>query len=196
MADADVIDLDAGAVMEKRGHGRPRGSKNKPKDMSMVASSSVVPMKRRPSRPLGSKNKPKPSSSVAHQVVDANSVPRNASPPPPVNLFSFFVTAGAQCHEQQCVPLKFTKFMDGRELREAILHEESREGTPYEVEVYYDGRGEMYFRGGWPQFAEDHDLHQGFFMLFDYHYGMSKFDVKIFDCTQCQKKYEAEVHFQ
>jgi hypothetical protein len=38
--------------------------------------------------------------------------------------------------------------MDGRELREAILHEESRGGTPYEVEVYYDGRGKMYFRGG------------------------------------------------
>jgi hypothetical protein len=47
----------------------------------------------------------------------------------------------------------------------------------------------------WPQFAEDHDLHQGFFMLFDYHCGTSKFDVKIYDCTQCQKEYEAEVHF-
>jgi hypothetical protein len=29
--------------------------------------------------------------------------------------------------------------MDGRELREAILREQSRSGTPYEVEVYYDG---------------------------------------------------------
>jgi hypothetical protein len=86
--------------------------------------------------------------------------------------------------------------MDGRKLREAILREESGGGTPYEVEVYYDGRGEMYFRGSWPQFAEDHDLHQGFFILFDYHCGTSKFDVKIFDCTQCQKKYEVEVHFQ
>jgi hypothetical protein len=196
MADAGVIDLDTGAVMEKHGHGHPRGSKNKPKDVSMVASSSAVPMKRRPGRPLGSKNKPKPSSFVAHQVVDANSVPRNASPPPLVNLFSFFVIAGAQCREQQHVPLKFTKFMDGRELREAILREESGGETPYEVEVYYDGRGEMYFRGGWPQFAEDHELHQGFFMVFNYHYGTSKFDVKIFDGTQWQKKYEAEVHFQ
>jgi hypothetical protein len=128
--------------------------------------------------------------------VDANTAPRNASPPPPVNLFSFFVIAGAQCREQQRVLLKFTKFMDGCELHEAILHEESRGGTPYEVEVYYDGCGEMYFRGGWPQFAEDHELHQGFFMVFNYHCGTSKFDVKIFDCTQCQKKYEAEVHFQ
>jgi hypothetical protein len=111
---------------------------------------------------LGSKNKPKPSSSGAHQVVDANTAPRNASPPPPINLFSFFVIAGAQYREQQCVPLKFTQFMDGRELREAILREESGGGTPYEVEVYYDGHGEMYFRGDWPQFTKDHDLHQGF----------------------------------
>jgi hypothetical protein len=94
------------------------------------------------------------------------------------------------------VCLKFTKFMDGRELREAILRKHSGGGTPYEVEVWYDGCGEMYFRGGWSQFAEDHDLHQGFFMLFDYHCGTSKFDVKIYDCTQCQKEYEAEVHFQ
>jgi hypothetical protein len=81
------------------------------------------------------------------------------------------------------VSLKFTKFMDGRELREAILRKHSGGGTPYEVEVWYDGDGEMYFRGGWSQFAEDHDLHQGFFMIFDYHCGISKIDVKIYDGT-------------
>jgi hypothetical protein len=173
MADAGVIDLDTDAVMEKRGRGRPRGSKNKRKDLSMVASSSAMPMKRRPGRPLGSKNKPKPPSSVTRQILDANTAPRNVSPPP-VNLFSFFVIAGAQCREQQRVLLKFTKFMDGRELHEAILREESGGGTPYEVEVYDDGRGEMYFRGGWPQFAEDHELHQGFFMVFNYNYTVSQ----------------------
>jgi hypothetical protein len=125
MADAGVIDLDTSAMIEKRGHGHPRGSKNKPKDISMVASSFAVPMKRRRGRPLGSKNKPKPSSSVACQVVDANAAPRNATPPPPVNIFSLFVIVGAQCREQQRVLLKFTQFMDGRELREAILREES-----------------------------------------------------------------------
>jgi hypothetical protein len=26
---------------------------------------------------------------------------------------------------------------------------------------------------------------KGFFMIFDYHCGTSKFDVKIYDCTQC-----------
>jgi hypothetical protein len=65
MADTGVIDLDTSAMVEKCGRGRPRGSKNKPKDISMVASSSSAPMKRHPDRPLGSKNKPKPSSSPA-----------------------------------------------------------------------------------------------------------------------------------
>jgi hypothetical protein len=192
MADAGAANLDTGVMMEKRGCGHPRGSKNKPKDASLVASS-FASAKRRPGRPLGSKNKPKASASV---VPSASVAPRNASPPPPIKIYSFFCIAGAQCREQQRVPLKFTKFMDGRELREAILREQSGGGTPYEVEVYYDGRGEMYFRGGWPQFAEDHELHQGFFMLFDYHCGTFKFDVKIHDDTQCQRKYEAEVHFQ
>jgi hypothetical protein len=150
-------------------------------------------MKWHPGRPLGSKNKPKPSFNVAQ---GASTAPRNASPPTPIKTFSFFVIAGAQCREQQHVPLKFTQFMDRREIREAILRKESGGGTPYEVEVYYNGRGEIYFRGSLPQFVEDHELHRGFFMLFDYHCSTSKFDVKIFDGTQCQRKYEAEVHFQ
>jgi hypothetical protein len=150
-------------------------------------------MKRRPGRPLGSKNKPKASATVAQ---GASAAPRNASPPPHVKIYSFFYIAGAQCREQQRVLLKFINFMDERELREAIVREQSGGGTPYEVEVYYDGCCEMYFMGGWPQFAEDHELHQGFFMLFDYHCGTLKFDMKIYDGTQCQRKYEAEVHFQ
>jgi hypothetical protein len=62
-------------------------------------------------------------------------------------VYSFFCIAGGQCREIQWVPLKFTKFMDGRELREAVLREHSGGGTPYEVEVWYDGAGEMYFKG-------------------------------------------------
>jgi hypothetical protein len=192
MADASDAHLDTGAQMEKRGRGRPHGSKNKSKDISLVTSSSAS-AKRRPGRPLGSKNKPKVSADAA---PGSSAAPCNASPPPPAKIYSFFCIAGAQCREQQRVPLKFTKFMDGRELREAILRKQSGSGMPYEVGVYYDGCGEMYFRGGWPQFVEDHELHQGFFMLFDYHCGTPKFYVKIYDGTQCQRKYEADVHFQ
>jgi hypothetical protein len=163
MADTSVIDLDTGVVVEKCGRGCPRSSKNKPKESVMAGSSSCAPMKRRPGRPLGSKNKPKFSTPLATKPLDAADVRHNTPPPSSGNIFSFFAFAGAQCREQQRVPLKFTEFMDGKEIREAILREESREGYPYEVEVYYDGDGEMFFRGDWPHFAEDYDLHQGFF---------------------------------
>jgi hypothetical protein len=142
MADAGGLHLNIGARVEKRGRGRPRGSKNKSKDPAVVASSSM-PMKWRPGRPVGSKNKPK----VSAAAPGPSAPPRTASPPPP-KIYSFFCITGAQCREILRVPLKFTKFMDGRELREAVLHEHSGGGTPYEVEVWYDGDGEMYFRGG------------------------------------------------
>jgi hypothetical protein len=189
MADAGESHLNIGASEEKRGRGRPRGSKNKATITAAVASSSAL-VKRRPSRLAGSKNKPKVPS-----VAPSPSAPSPIVSPPPPRVYSFFYITGAQCREIQRLPLKFTKFMDGRELREVVLHEHSGGGTPYGVEVWYDGAGEQYFRGGWSQFAEDHDLHQGFFMTFDYHIGTLKFDMRIYDCTQCQKEYEAELHF-
>jgi hypothetical protein len=63
-------------------------------------------------------------------------------------IFSFFCIANVQCCEIQRLPLNFTKFMDGQELREAVLREQSGGGTPYEVEVWYDGTSEQYFKGG------------------------------------------------
>jgi hypothetical protein len=191
MADAGGSHMNISAPMEKQGRSRPRGSKNKSKDPAVVALSSA-PVKRRPGRLVGSKNKTKVSTAAS----GPSAPPHKASPLLSPRIYSFFCIAGAQCHEIQRVPLKFTKFMDGRELRESVLREHSRGGTPYEVEVWYDGDGEMYIKGGWSQFAEDHNLHHGFFMIFDYHVGMSKFDVKIYDGTQCQREYEAEVHFQ
>jgi hypothetical protein len=182
MADTGVVDLDVGVMVEKRGCGCPRGSKNKPKVTSMVVSSSA-PIKRCPGRPLGSTNKPRSSTSQINEPLDVSAVPLNPSPLSTGTVFYFFALAGAQCREQQCMPFKFTEFMGGQELREAIILEVSSEGSPYEVEVYYDGNGEMFFRGGWPRFAEDYDLHQGWFLLFDYHRGTAKFDMKIYDRT-------------
>jgi hypothetical protein len=139
-------------------------------------------------RPHGSKNKTTPAAAGSSSAAPAKRRPGHPpgsknkpkvtgaalgpSAHPPVTspasprIFSFFCIANAQCREIQRLPLNFTNFMDGRE-----------------------------FKGGWSQFAEDHDLHQGFFMTFDFHIGTSKFDVKIYDGTQCQKEYEAEVHF-
>jgi hypothetical protein len=93
--------------------------------------------------------------------------------------------AGAQCNEQKRLPVKFTEFMDGQELCEAIIQEMSSDGPPYGVEVYYDGQGDMFFKGDWPRFAKDHDLHQGWILMFTYYCDTTKFDVKIFDGTQC-----------
>jgi hypothetical protein len=156
MADASESRLNIDAVVEKWGRGHPRSSKNKTTAAAVVASSSAL-VKRRPGRLAGSKNKPKVPSAV----------PGPSAPSPDASsfsprIYSFFCICNTQCHEIQRLPLKFTKFMDGRELREAVLHEPSGGGTPYEVEVWYDGAGEQFFKGGWSRFAEDHDLHQGF----------------------------------
>jgi hypothetical protein len=143
MADASGSRLNIGAPVDKRGRGHPRGSKNKATAAAAVASSSAL-SKRRLGRPAGSKNKPKVLSAAPGPSAPFG----NASPPPP-RVYSFFCIAGAQCREIQRLPLKFTKFMDGRELREAVLREHSGGGTPYEVEVWYDDAGEQYFKGGW-----------------------------------------------
>jgi hypothetical protein len=136
MADAGGSRLNLGVPTVPHGHGRPRGSKNKTA-LDAAVSSSSVPVKRRPGRPVGSKNKPK----VLCAISGPSAPPGNTSPPQP-RIYSFFYIAGAQCHEIQRLPLKLTKFMDGRELHEAILREHSRGGTPYEVEVWYDGCNE------------------------------------------------------
>jgi hypothetical protein len=85
MVDAGDANLDVGVLMEKRGRGHPRGSKNKPKDAFLVASSSAS-AKRRPGRPLGNKNKPKVSAATA---PGSSAAPCNASPPPPAKIYSF-----------------------------------------------------------------------------------------------------------
>jgi hypothetical protein len=99
MADAGGAHLNTSAQLEKRGRGRPRGSKNKSKDPSTVALSSVS-MKRRPGCPVGSKNKPK----VSAAAPGPSAAPHHASPPPPPKIYSFFCIAGAQCREIQWVP--------------------------------------------------------------------------------------------
>jgi hypothetical protein len=119
MADAGGSRLNIGAPVEKRGCGRPRGRKNKAAIGAVIASSSA-PVKRRPGRLARSKNKPKVPSAAPGPSAPSD----NASLPPP-RIYSFFCIAGAQCREIQRLPLKFTKFMDGRELREAVLREQS-----------------------------------------------------------------------
>jgi hypothetical protein len=170
------------AIVEKRDHGRPRGSKNKTKSSLATAASSSTLAKRRPGHQLGSKNKKSyvattdPTDRLDVSVVHPT-LPASSSG----DLLSFFSFAGAQCREQHCLPLKFTEFVEGRELRETVLRETSSGEPLYELEVYYDDNGDAFFRGGWDRFAEDHYLHQGWILMFDYRRGTAKFDIKIFD---------------
>jgi hypothetical protein len=39
--------------------------------------------------------------------------------------------------------------MEGHELPEAVFRESSSGRPPYELDVYYDGNGDAFFRGGW-----------------------------------------------
>jgi hypothetical protein len=93
MADADGSHLNLGSPTAPRGHGRPRGNKNKSAPAA-VGSSSSAPMKRRPGRPAGSKNKPK----VPCATLGPSAPPSNTSSPQP-RIYSFFCIAGAQCRE-------------------------------------------------------------------------------------------------
>jgi hypothetical protein len=136
MADASGSRLNLGAPVEKRGRGRPRGSKNKASIDALAASSSAL-VKRRPGHPAGSKNKPK-----VPLAAPGPSTPSASASPPLPKLFSIFCIASPQCREIQRLPSKFTNFMDGRELHDAVLREHSSGGTPYEVEVWYDDAGE------------------------------------------------------
>jgi hypothetical protein len=136
MADADGSRLNLGAPVEKRGCGRPCDSKNKITSAATVAPSSAL-VKRRPGRPAGSKNKPK-----APSATPGSSAPSPDASSSSPRICSFFYICNTQCCEIKRLPLNFTKFIDRRELREAVLCEHSGRGTPYEVEVWYDGAGE------------------------------------------------------
>jgi hypothetical protein len=124
--------------------------------------SSTIPTKCHHGRPFGRKNK-KPSTlalsaTVLPNVTLAQPIVPQASA---ANMFSFFSFASAQCREHHRLPHKFAKFMDGHELHEAILRDVSSDGPPYELKVYYDGEGDLFFKVGWLHFAEDYDLHKG-----------------------------------
>jgi hypothetical protein len=124
MTDLNVANQGGVDTVEKRGRGRPLGSKNKPKSsLAMVASSPTL-AKCRPGRPLGSKNKKHTTATTdPTDRLDVCFAHPSALSSSSGDQFSFFSFAGAQCREQHCLPMKFTEFMEDRELCEAIIRE-------------------------------------------------------------------------
>jgi hypothetical protein len=123
------------------------GAKTSPRPLLLLLHRQLR-KKRRRGRQLGSKNK-KPSTATADasDLLDVSFAHPTLPQSSTGNLFSFFAFAGAQCHEQQHLLLKFMELMDARDLREAILWEVSSGRPPYELEVYYDGKGDVFFKG-------------------------------------------------
>jgi hypothetical protein len=123
MADAKGSRLNLGSPVSPRGRGRHRGSKNKNTTPAAAGTSLDALAKRRPGRPPGCKNNPKVTGATPGPIA-----PPPAAPAAPPQIFSFLCIAMAQCREIQHLPLSFTNFMDGHELREAVLREQSGSG--------------------------------------------------------------------
>jgi B3 DNA binding domain len=78
------------------------------------------------------------------------------------------------------------KHLDGEQYKKATLL--SPQGKFCHINLHQEGN-DLYLDGGWSNFAEEHDLHTGYFVVFRYE-GNMVFTVKVFDETCCLKEYE------
>uniref|UniRef100_A0ACD5XI17 Uncharacterized protein n=1 Tax=Avena sativa TaxID=4498 RepID=A0ACD5XI17_AVESA len=103
--------------------------------------------------------------------------------------FEFFTIMLRNPWEKLRLPDKFAEFLDGQEPRAVKLREAGGgQRRLWDVEVVFDGKGQMYLERGWEQFAREHDVHQGHFLLFSYD-GEAVLTVKVFDGSMCRRHY-------
>jgi hypothetical protein len=69
------------------------------------------------------------------------------------------------------------------------LREASGGRRLWDVAVWFDGEGHMYLERGWEQFARDHDLGLGNFLVFSYD-GDAVLTVKVFEGRMCRRHYK------
>jgi hypothetical protein len=89
----------------------------------------------------------------------------------------------------QRLPDKFAELLDGQEPRQVKLREASGGRRLWDVAVWFDGEGHMYLERGWEQFARDHDLGLGNFLVFSYD-GDAVLTVEVFDGSMCRRHYK------
>uniref|UniRef100_A0ACD5TVZ3 Uncharacterized protein n=1 Tax=Avena sativa TaxID=4498 RepID=A0ACD5TVZ3_AVESA len=103
--------------------------------------------------------------------------------------FEFFTIMLRNPCEKLRLPDKFAEFLDGQEPRAVKLREAGGgQRRLWDVEVVFDGEGQMYLERGWEQFAREHDVHQGHFLIFSYD-GEAVLTVKVFDGSMCRRHY-------
>jgi hypothetical protein len=78
----------------------------------------------------------------------------------------FVVPVLARSEERLPLPFKFVEAMEGQGLTHAIVEDCSGGQPSYDVEIFHDGEGKSYFRGGWPKFFEDYGLREGWSLIF------------------------------
>lgn len=78
------------------------------------------------------------------------------------------------------------KHLDGDRYNKATLL--SPHGKFWHINLHQEG-SDLYLDGGWSDFAKEHDLSTGDFVVFRYE-GNMVFTVKVFDVTCCLKEYE------
>ncbi|XVF35723.1 hypothetical protein REPUB_Repub18cG0170800 [Reevesia pubescens] len=83
-------------------------------------------------------------------------------------------------HSLQSIPLSFFKYLKDQNCERAVLRSS---GRTWSVKIK-----DRKFEDGWEEFARDHDLHVGDFVVFR-HDGNMVFDVMVFDISACQREY-------
>lgn len=105
-----------------------------------------------------------------------------------LSLFPFFfwevsTSTGKMFWSEQRIPPAFSCELKGEKTEEAILT--SYKGS-WLVEVGTCGE-HFHFKEGWAEFADGHDLHEGYFLVFE-HEGNMRFYVVVFDTSACEKR--------
>lgn len=84
----------------------------------------------------------------------------------------------------QSIPEAFFKHLKGQNCDKAVLR--NANGKVWHVKI--EGRK---LQDGWKEFASDHELHVGDFVVFR-HEGDMLFDVMVFDSSTCEREYSSE----
>ncbi|KAF6177079.1 hypothetical protein GIB67_015954 [Kingdonia uniflora] len=96
---------------------------------------------------------------------------------------SFFKVLVGDFSKQLSIPSAFIKHFNGKLLRKSFLRGPTGKSWPISMKKVND---DLFIHEGWQAFVRDHSLEIGDFLVFRYS-GNSKFSVKMYDRTCCEK---------
>ena len=106
---------------------------------------------------------------------------------PDLTGFEFFAWVPEDYLDSIQLPTKFADVLRGQEPRELMLREAGG-GPVYNVEVHFDGDGQIHLTQGWKRFAHEHSLAPGHYLQFTYGGEAGGLTVKVFDGTMCRRR--------